>query len=159
MSAPAYPYGRNPRVRSAHARSTIMAHAAYPQISSDKILTHSCILIKHSNIYGLNLYFNPGAGQPLPRFCTSRNFRKRYASGQRLGMAGSGRRIARARIVATGNPFASLRGREIDLRRGRVQCLRAMALREIIEASEHDADPVEVGSADIRHNIAQERQG
>jgi hypothetical protein len=34
-----------------------------------------------------------------------------------------------------------------------------MALREIIEASEHDADPVWVGSADIRHNIAQERQG
>ena len=34
-----------------------------------------------------------------------------------------------------------------------------MALREIIEASEHDADPVRVGSADIRHNIAQERQG
>jgi hypothetical protein len=33
-----------------------------------------------------------------------------------------------------------------------------MALREIIEASDHDADPVQVGSADIRHNIAQERQ-
>jgi hypothetical protein len=32
-----------------------------------------------------------------------------------------------------------------------------MALREIIEASEHDADPVWVGSADIRHNIAQGR--
>jgi hypothetical protein len=34
-----------------------------------------------------------------------------------------------------------------------------MALREIIEASEHDADPVQWDSADIRHNIAQERQG
>jgi hypothetical protein len=34
-----------------------------------------------------------------------------------------------------------------------------MALREVIEAAEHDGDPVQVGSADIRHNIAQERQG
>ena len=87
----------------------------------------------------------PGAGRPLPGSCNSRNFRKRYANGQRLGMAGSGRRIAQARIVATGNSFAPHRGPEIDLRRGRLQCLRAMALREIIEASEHDAGPVEVG--------------
>jgi hypothetical protein len=55
-----------------------------------------------------------------------------------------GRKIARARIVATRNSFAPHRGPEIDVRRGRVQCHRAMALREIIEASEHDADPVEV---------------
>jgi hypothetical protein len=87
----------------------------------------------------------PRAGRPLPGSCNSRNFRKRYANGQWLGVAGVGRKIARARIVATGNSFAPHRGQEIDVRRGRVQCHRAMALREIVEASEHDADPVEVG--------------
>ena len=35
-------------------------------------------------------------------------------------------------------------GRWLSGSRGRVQCHRAMALREIIEASEHDADPVRV---------------
>ena len=85
----------------------------------------------------------PSAGRPLPGSCSSRNFRKRYANGRWLGMAGVGRKIARARIVATGNSFAPHRGPEIDVRRGRVY-QRAMALREIIEASEHDADPVEV---------------
>ena len=84
----------------------------------------------------------PSAGRPLPGSCNSRNFRKRYANGRWLGVAGVGRKIARAWIVATGNSFAPHRGPEIDVRRGRVQCHRAMALREIIEASEHDADPV-----------------
>jgi hypothetical protein len=87
----------------------------------------------------------PSAGRPLPGSCNSRNFRKRYANGRRLGVASAGRRIARARIVATGNSFVPHRGPEIDVRRGRVQCHRAMALREIVEASEHDADPVQVG--------------
>jgi hypothetical protein len=87
----------------------------------------------------------PGAGRPLPGFFNSRNFRKRYANGQWLGVAGAGRKIARARIVATGNSFAPYRGPEIDVRPGRVQRHRAMALREIIEAGEHDADPVQVG--------------
>jgi hypothetical protein len=88
----------------------------------------------------------PSAGRPpLPGSSNFRNFRKRYANGQWLGVAGVGRKIARARIVATGNSFVPYRGREIDVRRGRVQCHRAMALREIVEASEHDADPVQVG--------------
>ena len=87
----------------------------------------------------------PSAGRPLPGSRNSRNFRKRYANGRWLGVAGVGRRIARARIVATGNSFAPHGGPEIDVRRGRGQCHRAMALREIIEASEHDADPVQVG--------------
>ena len=101
-----------------------------------------------------------GAGRPLlPGICNSRNFRKRYANGQWLGMAGAGRRIARARNIATAHASPSHRGPEIDVRRGRAQCHRAMALREIIEASEHDAGPARWGSADIRHNIAQERQG
>src|SRR5580704_1802480 len=83
----------------------------------------------------------PGSGRPLPGSGNSRNFRKRYANGRWLGVAGVGRKIARARIVATRNSFAPHRGPEIDVRRGRVSCHRAMALREIIEASEHDADP------------------
>ncbi len=87
----------------------------------------------------------PSAGRPLPGSCNSRNFRKRYANGQWLGVAGAGRKIARARIVATGNSFPPHRGPEIDVRHGRVQCHRAMALREIIEAGAHDADPVQVG--------------
>jgi hypothetical protein len=87
----------------------------------------------------------PSAGRPLPGSCNSRNFRKRYANGRWLGVAGAGRRIARARIVAAGNSFAPHRGPEIDVRCGRVWCHRAMALREIIEASEHYADPVQVG--------------
>jgi hypothetical protein len=44
--------------------------------------------------------------------------------------------------VATANSFAPHRGPEIEVRRGRMQYHRAMALREIIEASGHDADPV-----------------
>ena len=87
----------------------------------------------------------PGGGRPLPGTCNFRNFRKRYANGRRLGVAGVGRKIARARILATGSFFAPQSGPEIDGRRGRVQCHRAMVLREMIEASEHDADPVQVG--------------
>ena len=98
------------------------------------------------------------AGRPLPGFCNSRNFRKRYANGRCVGVPVLGGRTARARTVATGISLAPHRGPEIDVGRGRVQCWRAMALREIAEASEHDADPVE-GSAYIRHNIAWLRQG
>jgi hypothetical protein len=87
----------------------------------------------------------PSAGRPLPGSCSSRNFRKRYANGRWLGVAGVGRKITRARIVAAGNSFAPHRGPEIDVRHGRVLCHRAMALREIIEASEHDADSFWVG--------------
>jgi hypothetical protein len=88
----------------------------------------------------------PSAGRlPLAGSGNSRNFRKRYANGRWLGVAGVGQKIARARIVANGNSFAPHGGSEIDVRRGRVLCHRAMALREIIEASEHDADPVQVG--------------
>ena len=87
-----------------------------------------------------------GAGRPLlPGICNSRHFRKRYANGQWLGMAGAGRRIARARNIATAHSSPSHRGPEFDVRRGRAQCHRAMALREIIEASEHDADPIQAG--------------
>jgi hypothetical protein len=56
-------------------------------------------------------------------------------------------------ISASDMPMAS-----VDVRRGRVQCHRAMPPWKIIEASKHDADPVWVGSAGISHNIAQERQ-
>jgi hypothetical protein len=84
----------------------------------------------------------PGAGGPLPGIYNSRNFRKRYANRRWLGVAGVGRKIARARIVATWDSFAPHRGPEIEVRCGRVRCHRAMALREIVEASEHDADPV-----------------
>jgi hypothetical protein len=88
----------------------------------------------------------PGAGwPPLPGICSSRNFRKRDANGQWPGVAGVRREIARARIVATGNSFAPHRSREIDVRRGRAQRHPAMALREIIDASEHDAGPLPGG--------------
>jgi hypothetical protein len=61
------------------------------------------------------------------------------------GVAGVRPEIARARIVATGNSFAPHRSREIDVRRGGAQCHPAMALREIIDASEHDAGPLPGG--------------
>ena len=87
-----------------------------------------------------------GAGRPLlPGICNSRNFRKRYANRRWLGVAGGGRRIARARIVATAHASPSHRGPEIDVRRGRASCHPAMALWEIIGASEHAADPVQAG--------------
>ena len=90
-------------------------------------------------------YANLEPRRGLAGSCNSRNFRKRCANRRWLGVAGVGRSIARARIVATGNSFAPHRDPEIDLKRGRVQCHRAMALREIIQASEHDGDPVQVG--------------
>ena len=83
----------------------------------------------------------PSADRSPPRFCNARNSRKRYAPW--LGVAGVGQRIARARIAATGNSFAPYGGPEIDLGRSRAQRYRAMALREITEASAHGADPVE----------------
>ena len=85
----------------------------------------------------------PSAGRPLPGSCNSRNFRKRYANGWWLGVAGVGRKIARARIVVTRNSLPPHGGSEIHVRRGHVQRHRAVALREIVDASEHDADPVE----------------
>ena len=87
----------------------------------------------------------PSADRPLRGSCISRNFRKRYANGQWLGVAGAGRRIAQARIVATAHSSPSHKGPEIDVRRGRASCHPAMALREIIGASEHAADPVQAG--------------
>ena len=48
--------------------------------------------------------------------------------------------------MATGNSFAPHGGPEIDVRRGRVQCHGAIALQEIIDTSEHDAVPVQVGA-------------
>jgi hypothetical protein len=88
----------------------------------------------------------PSVGRPLPGFCNSRNFRnfrKRYANARWLGMAGGGLRTARTRIAAAAH--SSPPHPEIEVRRGRVQCHRSMALREIIEASEHAAGPVQVG--------------
>ena len=54
-------------------------------------------------------------------------------------------RLPESTIPATGNSFAPHRGPEIDVGRGRVKCHRTMVLRKMIEASEHDADPVQVG--------------
>ena len=82
-------------------------------------------------------------GRPLPGFCDSRNLRKRDANARWIGVAGPGERIAQARIGANRNSFAPPIGPEIGVRRARAQSYRAMALREITEASEHGADPVE----------------
>ena len=71
----------------------------------------------------------PSADRPLQGSCISRNFRKRYASGQARQARGGELR----EHGSSGLRILPHRGPEIDVRRGRALCHPAMALREIIE--------------------------